>query len=257
MPQGARPPVANRCPACHAVVARRDTGRPPTYCSDACRNRAWRHRRADTHREQLVTLVQADARLWLSTLPTASVDLVLTDPPYQFNRGTTYFRTWFDDLPDSAWPEIFAELHRVLRPHRHCLVCCDEPTMPVFDHPARLAGFRRNRPLIWDKDWIGLGSGAYRASWEYVCYYDTGPRPGTANNVRDVLTHRRPARGYPTQKPLSLYQDLIAQSSRPGELVLDPFCGSGTTGLAARTLNRRALLCDIDTATAATRLGVP
>lgn len=51
--------------------------------------------------------------------------------------------------------------------------------------------------------------------------------------------------GYPTQKPLALLERLVAAHSRPGELVLDPFCGSGTTLVAARRLGRRALGFDI------------
>jgi len=49
-------------------------------------------------------------------------------------------------------------------------------------------------------------------------------------------TTRRVVRGYPTEKPVALLQTLIGQSSRPGEVVLDPFCGSGNTGRAARDL---------------------
>ncbi len=50
--------------------------------------------------------------------------------------------------------------------------------------------------------------------------------------------------GYPTQKPVRLLERIIASSSRPGDLVLDPFAGSGTTGVAAARLGRRWLLVD-------------
>ena len=53
------------------------------------------------------------------------------------------------------------------------------------------------------------------------------------------------ATGYPTQKPLALYQRIITASSNPGDIVLDPFCGSGTTALAAERLGRRWLMMDI------------
>jgi len=57
-----------------------------------------------------------------------------------------------------------------------------------------------------------------------------------------------------TEKPVSLLAQLIEQSSLPGELMLDPFCGSGNTGKAARRLNRRALMCDVDAEAADRRL---
>ena len=61
---------------------------------------------------------------------------------------------------------------------------------------------------------------------------------------------------YPTEKPVGLLKVMIEQSSHTGELVLDPFCGSGSTGRAARELGRRAVLCDLDASSAAAALRV-
>lgn len=69
-----------------------------------------------------------------------------------------------------------------------------------------------------------------------------------------MLRARRPHRGYPTEKPVAALKTLIGQASLPGELVLDPFCGSGNVGRAARELGRRALLCDVDAGFASRRL---
>ena len=108
----------------------------------------------------LVTLAQGDARAFLATLAERSVDLVVTDPPYVFDRGTTYFREWFSDLPDAAWPEVLCELYRVLRTDRHAYVICDERTKPVFAAAATGAGFRLAKTLIWNKLVPGLGAGS-------------------------------------------------------------------------------------------------
>jgi site-specific DNA-methyltransferase (adenine-specific) len=189
--------------------------------------------------------VQADARLWLPALADQSVDLILTDPPYRFDRGGTYFRDWFPMLDDSEWPAVFAQLYRILRVDRHCYVLADHRVRPVFDEAARQAGFRVLRPLIWDKDWPGLGHGAWRPQYEYVCLYSKGTRRGNRNGLGDVLRHRKIMRGYPTEKPVALLEALIRQSTQQGETVLDPFAGSGNTGVAARRLRRRALLCDL------------
>jgi DNA modification methylase len=56
------------------------------------------------------------------------------------------------------------------------------------------------------------------------------------------------------ETPIALLRELIAQSSQPGELILDPFAGSGSTGHAARRLGRRAVIADIDATMAAQRL---
>jgi site-specific DNA-methyltransferase (adenine-specific) len=200
-----------------------------------------------------VRLVEADARELLRTLPDESVDLIVTDPPYHFERGATHFRAWFEELPDSAWPEIFAELYRVLAPDAHLYVFCDERAKALFDAAAEQAGFRRGTTLVWDKQSIGLG-GCWRPRTEYVAFYAKGHRAGNFRNRSNVLSAPRVARGYPTEKPVAILKELIAQASAHGELVLDPFCGSGNVGRAARELGRRALVCDIDASFAARRL---
>jgi site-specific DNA-methyltransferase (adenine-specific) len=201
-----------------------------------------------------VTLVQADARLWLPTLPDESVDLIVTDPPYRFERGSEYFRDWFPELADEEWPAIFEQLYRVLAPDRHAYVFCDRRTRPIFDQAAAIAGFRVRHALIWDKQSVGLGGGCWRSQYEYIAWYEKGHRPGTRNDRPNILRARRITRRYPTEKPIALLRELIAQSSQPGELILDPFAGSGSTGHAARGLGRRAVIADVDATTAAQRL---
>ncbi|MBV9214371.1 MAG: site-specific DNA-methyltransferase [Actinobacteria bacterium] len=201
-------------------------------------------------------LVRADARELLAALPAASVDLILTDPPYHFDRGHTYFRQWFPELPDEAWPEIFAGLFRVLRADRHAYVFSDTRTRPVFEAAAKAAGFEVKTPIVWDKISVGLGAGTWRPRYELILFFTKGSRPGNRRDRGNVLAAKRVFRGYPTEKPVPLLRELIDQSSRRGEVVFDPFCGSGSTGVAARMLERRTLLGDLDPSTAALRLGI-
>ncbi len=244
------------CPVCaRSIPPHPGAGRPRAYCSHACRQVAYRHRKHGAQRRRLVTLVQADARTWLPTLPSESVDLIATDPPYHFHRGTTggYFHNWFQELPDTAWSEILAQLYRTLRPNRHAYIFCDRRTLHIFDQAAHQAGFHVHEPLVWDKDWLGLGN-TWRSCYELIAYYQKGRRPGNHNNLGNLLRHRRPHRQYPTQKPVPLLETIIRQATQPAEVVLDPFCGSGTTGIAARNLNRHAILADVDTTAASRRL---
>jgi hypothetical protein len=73
--------------------------------------------------------------------------------------------------------------------------------------------------------------------------------PGPPSVIEDSLlvgfVGRREQTGHPAQKPIGVYDKLLRMVSRPGDLVLDPMCGSGTTGAAARACGRRALLSDI------------
>jgi site-specific DNA-methyltransferase (adenine-specific) len=198
-------------------------------------------------------LVQADARELLASLPDEGINLIVTDPPYAFDRGDTHFREWFAELPDEVWPEIVAELYRVLREDAHAYLFCDWRIQRLFEDAAEKAGFRVHRPIVWDKLSPALG-GTWRSQPELILFLEKGHRPGNFKNRGNVLQAPRVARGYPTEKPVRILRPLISQSSLPGELVFDPFCGSGNVGRAARELGRRALLCDVDAGFAAGRL---
>lgn len=201
-----------------------------------------------------VTLVRGDARELLPRLPDECADLIVTDPPYEFARGRTYFKTWFDDLPDEAWAEIFGELFRVLHRNSHMYVCSNARMKAIFDAAAAGAGFKVRVPLIWDKVVVGLGR-TWRSQYEFVCFYSKGARAGNRRDRGNVIQAPRVRGGYPTEKPVGLLRQLIEQSSAPGELVLDPFAGSGSTGQAAAELGRQALLCDVAPEFAERRLG--
>lgn len=243
-----------RCAICQRPLSQAGRGRPRRYCSHACRQIAYRQRQGHERRCKLVKLVQADARELLAALPDESVDLIVTDPPYHLDRGGGRLQDWFEQLPDEAWSEILAGFHRVLRQDRHCYVFCDRRSHALFDEAAREAGFRLHSPLIWNKASIGLGGSCWRPQHELIGFYEKGHRVGHRRSEGDVLTHPRVARGYPTEKPVPVLERLIRQSSEPGELVLDPFCGSGNAGRAARRLGRRALLFDVEPAYASRRL---
>lgn len=242
-----------RCAVCKRSFRQPARGRRGRYCSNACRQIAYRRRKGEGLKRSLVRLVQVDASVFLASLPDESADLIVTDPPYEFDRGGTLFREWFEMLPDAAWPEIFAELYRALAADSHAYVFADRRIRPIFEAAADAAGFHVHQALIWDKGSIGPGQGVWRPQHEFICFLSKGSRPGNSRSLGDVLRAPRP-RGYPTEKPLAVLRALIGQSSERGELVLDPFCGSGSTGMAARALGRRALLCDVDAGFAAGRL---
>jgi DNA modification methylase len=109
-------------------------------------------------------LAQGDAVAWLRALPSESVDLVITDPPYESLEkyraiGTTTrlkhskssSNDWFAIFPNDRFPELFTEVFRVLRRNSHFYLYCDPETMFVAKPLAEAAGFKFWKPLIWDK----------------------------------------------------------------------------------------------------------
>ncbi|WP_180769706.1 DNA-methyltransferase [Vibrio parahaemolyticus] len=198
-----------------------------------------------------MNLFQDDAATWLSTLDAASVDLLITDPPYESLEkhrkiGTTTrlkvskasSNQWFDIFPNDRFEALLSEVYRVLKNHSHFYLFCDQETMFVIKPIAEKIGFKFWKPIVWDKVSIGMGY-HYRARHEYILFFEKGKRKLNDLSIPDILTHKRVYRGYPTEKPVSLLEVLVAQSSRDGELVVDPFFGSGSTLVAAKNLNRR------------------
>jgi len=99
-------------------------------------------------------------------------------------------------------------------------------------------GFKFWKPLVWDKMKIGMGY-HYRARYEFVLFFEKGKRKLNDLGVADVIQAPRIWKGYPTEKPAQVADVLIRQSTGPGELVVDPFMGSGSTGVAALAAGRR------------------
>jgi site-specific DNA-methyltransferase (adenine-specific) len=191
------------------------------------------------------TVTQLDAVAWLRSLKDASVDLIITDPPYESlekhrNIGTTTrlkqskasSNQWFQIFPNDRFAELLTELYRVLKRDRHFYLFCDAETMFIVKPIAEAAGFKFWKPLVWDKQKIGMGY-HYRARYEFILFFEKGKRKLKDLAMPDILECPRVYRGYPSEKPVPIADCLIKQSAETGEIVIDPFMGSGSTGVAA------------------------
>ena len=202
-------------------------------------------------------LAQADAVAWLRSLPAASVDLVITDPPYESLEkhraiGTTTrlkhskasSNDWFTVFPNARFGELFEAVHRVLKKNAHLYLFCDPETMFVAKPIGEAAGFKFWKPIIWDKRKIGMGY-HYRARYECILFFEKGKRRLNDLGVPDVIEAPRVYNGYPTEKPVALGDVLVRQSTSPGDLVADPFMGSGAFGVAALLAGRNFAGTDV------------
>jgi site-specific DNA-methyltransferase (adenine-specific) len=207
--------------------------------------------------EANVELAQLDAVQWLRNLPTDSLDLLVTDPPYESLEkhraiGTTTrlkvsagsSNPWFTVFPNARFPELFAEVYRVLKRNSHFYLMCDQETAFIAKPLAENAGFKFWKPLVWDKAKIGMGY-HYRARYEFILFFEKGKRKLNDLGIADVLNVPRVRGGYPAEKPSALSETLILQSSSAGDIVADPFMGSGSVGAAALKLSRRFLGNDV------------
>jgi len=203
---------------------------------------------------------------FLKLMPGASVDLVITAPAWEsLNQwreiGTTTRLgghrdpdkrredMWFPTFENSRVPEMMSELARVLKPGRHCYIFCDYTSLKEI-LKSDMGFWQYEKVLVWDKLAPGMGY-HYRAQYEFVWFAVRAGAKEThvkERGISDVLRCKRPTvskDSYPTEKPVDLCSIFVSQSSEMGELVIDPFFGSGAIGVAAVGLEREFAGCDI------------
>lgn len=200
-----------------------------------------------------------DAIETLKMLRDECIDLCITDPAYEslekhrkIGTTTRLKKKWFPIFPNARYVEFLHELYRVMKKNTHVYIFCDEETRDVLRQiflQGNAPKFTWQKTLVWFKVNRGMGYN-HPASYEFVVFLKKGKRGLNTNNYLDVQLHPDPSaddaaidivgvksirsRGaYPTQKPLELVSMYVTESSNPGDIVLDPFAGSLTTGIAA------------------------
>ncbi len=191
---------------------------------------------------------RADCLDFLGSLDDLSVDCIVTDPAYsgmnqhmQFGHGRIVGRygdpgntRWFQEFHDDAetFARLLDECHRVLRPDRHIYVMFDSYSLLSLGALMR-ERFQVKGVIVWDKVNIGMGH-YFRRRHELVVFACKGRRRLTRRDLADVWRIKRIHRSaYPAQKPVELFSRMLAGSVEAGMLVCDPFCGSGSSALAA------------------------
>ncbi len=232
------------------------------------------------------TLHQGDALPVLAGLDAESVDAVITDPPYNSGGLQTTSRTGTSargkyvssnaqhSLPtfngDSrdqrgylAWMSmVLSQCHRITRQSGPLLLFSDWRQLPVNSDALQVAGWTWRGVAVWNKPISRPFRRGFRRSTEYILWATKGPINASANPVflPGVLTSSQPRgteRHHITQKPVDLMQELV-RLCVPGGTVLDPFAGSGSTGVAALREGRAFLgveIADQYAAIARERLG--
>ena len=196
-----------------------------------------------------VTIYHADCREVLPSLQSETIDMVLTDPPYLVSYDGRWGSDWgvIQGDTDPAWvAPVFAELWRLLRPDSLCLSFYGRPHADTFLNAWKTVGFRPVSLLVLVKDRWGLGHFS-RNQHEPAYLLAKGHPSKPAAAISDVLSWERPnPQFHPNQKPLGAISKLISTYTAAEANVLDPFCGSGTTLVAARALGRRAIGIEIE-----------
>jgi site-specific DNA-methyltransferase (adenine-specific) len=193
-------------------------------------------------------------------------DLILTDPPYELSNLKAGGHTELAASAQAAMNRLDAPTLRktVSRAYLEAMYALqDVPNLYIFCNgkqiPYYLDFFHKEKGckydiLIWYKtNAMPLYSNKYLCDKEYILYFRRGAycKPASYGDAATVyispLNQKDKKKyGHPTIKPLPLILKLIRNSSTPGQLVLDPFAGSGTTLAAAKTLGRNYIGFEIE-----------
>jgi site-specific DNA-methyltransferase (adenine-specific) len=204
---------------------------------------------------------QRDCMEFLASLPAGSVDVVTTDPAYSglnqhmsFGHGRIVGHygdegnhRWFTEFRDD--PEAFLAFlracHRVMRDGGHIYVMFDSFSLLSLGHLMREV-FAVKNLIVWDK--VNLGMGHYfRRRHETIVFATKGHRRLSRRDLADVWQVKRIHRGaYPTQKPVALFDRMLAGSATSGMTVCDPFVGSGSSAVAALLAGCEVVASDVD-----------
>ena len=212
-------------------------------------------------------ILRRDFKAYLNKLPPRSVDLVLTDPPYVISRETGFAKVkngvkrFAVSMDFGKWDRKQIDLNAMaegmycaLRTGGTAIVWYDLWKITTLSDAMTAAGFKMLRILIWQKtNPVPLNSKAtyLSNSREIAIVGVKGGKPtfhGEYDNgiYEHAIPRHNGRRIHPTQKPLDLFRQLIDVHSNPGDLVIDPFLGGGTTAIAALQQERRFSGCEID-----------
>lgn len=223
----------------------------------------------------MIRLLTGDCLEILPTLEAGSINMIWTDPPYGHSNGDgdlaasrvgvrggrqAPMATIANDMAEqweSLITQFFTEADRVMKPDCCCCCCCcGGGPDPAF---AKMALWMDRtleffHAVIWDKSARGNGLGwRYRRNYEFVMIAKrkTGRLAWADNSVAvpNIIRTRPVANSlHPTTKPVELVRSFIEWHTRPGDTILDPFMGSGTTGVACALTGRSFIGIEIDPA---------
>ena len=198
----------------------------------------------------------ADALKWLASREPHSATLVVYDPPYAVGtpvRGREDGAAGSVFAPFSFLNRTLAEVARVLRPGGVVMIFADWRRMPDLAYMATTNGLRASTCIAWTRKRPGTG-GMFRSAWDPILIASRGTpdsvdRAAVCNVIETdwVIEAEHPTkRIHPYEKPRKIFEVVFPRVCRPGDLVVDPFAGSGVTRSVAQAIGLRWAGCDID-----------
>jgi site-specific DNA-methyltransferase (adenine-specific) len=202
------------------------------------------------YRDEAVTLYHGDCRDILPEVDPATVALVIADPPYGINercdrlaRGRSGPKSRCNDFPRVAGDDEPFDPAHLLRFRRLVLFGANHyadrlPPSPSWIVWDKLDGLESGRDIGFNDQadvemiWTNLGGPARLIPHRWMGALKNG-------------SERDKRRAHPTQKPVAIFERIIAAHTNPGDLVVDPYCGSGPVPRACKNLGRRCIAVEL------------
>lgn len=211
-------------------------------------------------RHRLICGDSLDRETWKPHLQGVKIAAIATDPPYAIYGSATGMAS--DIADDKMVRPFFDSVLRLCRDtleqFGHAYLFCDWRSFPTIAMAAKaVEGLTLKNCLVWDKSGSGLGSN-YAMTYELAAFFHKlppqtamGHRPAGIRTVHkpNVLRFNRPVgeeRKHNAAKPVGLMREFLENSTDPGDTLLEPFCGSGSTMVAADQLGRTCIACDLE-----------
>lgn len=213
----------------------------------------------------MIDLRQGDCLEIMKNIPDKSIDLIVTDPPYKLtSRGGsgTMGGYWkeekakkgviFDNNSISC-KEYLPEFYRILKDKTILYLMCNNTNLQEMINVATQSGFKFVKSLIWEKGNKICGR-YYMNCFEYILLFRKGgDKPikncGTPDILKVPIKKQKDINGknlHNTEKPVELMKILIENSSDENDIILDPFMGIGSTGIASKELKRNFIGIELD-----------
>ena len=195
---------------------------------------------------------QGDCLELMKNIPDKSIDLIVTDPPYGMNFISNFRKEKYEAIKndgDLSWVDgLVNELYRVLKMDTAVYCFCSWHNIDIFK-VAFEKKFKIKNIIVWEKNNTSMGDlkGAYAPKHEFVIFAHKGRRLLNGFRHPDIIKAKRTGnKHHPTEKPVDLLEIFVTESSNPGDIILDPFLGSGTTAIAAVNTHRHYIGFELD-----------
>ena len=198
-----------------------------------------------------------DCLNYMKKIPSESIDLIVTDPPYLINYQSSrrIKKEKFEKIKNDVNSQqlicdYFEECNRILKNNTAIYCFCSWHHIDFFKQEFE-KHFKLKNIIVWNKNNHGSGDlkGAYAPKHELILFGHKGRTLLREKRISDVIECEKINSGnltHPTEKPTKLIEIFIKQSSDINDIVFDGFMGSGSTGVACINTNRKFIGCELD-----------